>query len=53
MTLNRRDFLGNSAAVLAAAAFGAPLRVKAEKLPLPELLGSYWTFAGGALPHTD
>jgi sugar phosphate isomerase/epimerase len=53
MALNRRDFLGSSAAVAAASAFGVPLRAKAEKLPLPELLGSYWTFAGGALPHTD
>jgi sugar phosphate isomerase/epimerase len=61
--MDRRAFLGHSTSLLAAGAL-APLAARSNDLPLlaptlggtsrpVELLGSYWTFAGGALPHTD
>jgi sugar phosphate isomerase/epimerase len=53
MTIDRRSFLGSSAALLAVGALGAAPRAGWAALPKPELIGSYWTFAGGAVPHTD
>jgi sugar phosphate isomerase/epimerase len=50
--MDRRTFLGTSALALSAGALGLGLQARAER-PKPELIGSYWTFAGRALPHTD
>ncbi len=51
--MDRRRFLGSSAAFLSLGALASLPRQSRAELPKPELLGSYWTFAGGALPHTD
>ncbi|MGH8314349.1 MAG: sugar phosphate isomerase/epimerase family protein [Steroidobacterales bacterium] len=53
MKLNRREFLQGSATLLAAGALASVPRGARADLPKAELLGSYWTFAGGALPHSD
>lgn len=55
--MDRRTFLGQSAAVLAATALrsnvtGATTTDQSASAKV-ELLGSYWTFAGGAMPHSD
>ncbi|HSD75561.1 MAG TPA: sugar phosphate isomerase/epimerase [Steroidobacteraceae bacterium] len=56
--MDRRTFLGQSAAALAATVL-PPAHATDAKNPMPasarpvELVGSYWTFAGGALPHSD
>jgi sugar phosphate isomerase/epimerase len=51
--MDRRNFLGSSAALLSVGVFGTQFSARAHTPPRPELIGSYWTFAGGALPHTD
>jgi sugar phosphate isomerase/epimerase len=55
--MDRRTFLGHSAAVLAAGALRSDLTGAKAATPASssdvELLGSYWTFAGGAMPHSD
>jgi sugar phosphate isomerase/epimerase len=51
--MDRRSFLDNAAALLAVGALSAAPRTARAALPKPELLGSYWTFAGGAIPHSD
>src|SRR5882672_1069825 len=53
MKIDRREFLGGSSALLVAGALASVPRGLRAALPKPELLGSYWTFAGGALPHSD
>lgn len=56
--MDRRAFLGQSAAALASTLIPAAQAVDAKN-PMPaagqsvELVGSYWTFAGGAMPHSD
>lgn len=50
MSLDRRTFIGSAAAALTLGALAPSARAE---LPKPQLLGSYWTFAGGAVPHTD
>jgi sugar phosphate isomerase/epimerase len=56
--MDRRTFLGHSVAALAAGALrcdlgGAAAAAFAATSKSVELLGSYWTFAGGAMPHSD
>ena len=56
--MDRRAFLGRSAAALATTLLPSAHAVDAKN-PMPaaakpvELVGSYWTFAGGAMPHSD
>ena len=56
--MDRRAFLGQSAAALASTLVPTAHAVDAKN-PMPaaaqpvELVGSYWTFAGGAMPHSD
>src|SRR3990172_882547 len=59
MAINRRQFLQNSSLFLSACAMGTglstfseALRAQANKAKI-ELLGSYWTFSGDAIPHSD
>ena len=59
MAINRRQFLQNSSLFLSACAMGTglstfseTLRAQANKAKV-ELLGSYWTFSGDAIPHSD
>lgn len=55
--MDRRTFLGHSGALLAAGALRHSLAAAAAAPATSgrglELLGSYWTFAGGAMPHSD
>ena len=55
--MDRRTFLGQFAAVLATSALHRNVAGAATIDPSTsskiELLGSYWTFAGGAMPHSD
>jgi sugar phosphate isomerase/epimerase len=55
--MDRRTFLGHSAAILAANSLRSGLAgaasTVADTSKNVELLGSYWTFAGGAMPHSD
>jgi len=55
--MDRRAFLGHSAAVIAASALRSGAAGATATGPDTsknvELLGSYWTFAGGAMPHSD
>ena len=55
--MDRRTFLGQSAAVLAASALrsnvAATTTTDRSASSKVALLGSYWTFAGGAMPHSD
>jgi sugar phosphate isomerase/epimerase len=59
MGINRRQFLQNSSAFLSACAMGTGLSAVSEALQAQanksriELLGSYWTFSGSAIPHSD
>jgi sugar phosphate isomerase/epimerase len=51
--VDRRTFLGASALALSAGALRAGSRARAAQRAKPGLIGSYWTFAGRAVPHTD
>lgn len=58
MTLNRRRFLQHTSVLASTMALGACGGDMVRGLAGPrrsdiDLLGSYWTIAGGALPHTD
>jgi len=59
MTINRRQFLQNSSLLLSACAVGTGLGTFSQALLAQgrksrvELLGSYWTFSGSAIPHSD
>lgn len=51
--MDRRTFLHTSALALSAATLAARPQARAAQRPRPDLIGSYWTFAGRAVPHTD
>jgi sugar phosphate isomerase/epimerase len=55
--MDRRTFLGQATAMLAASALRSGVAganaAKPGAASALELLGSYWTFAGGAMPHSD
>ena len=59
MTIDRRRFLQNSSLLLSACAMGTGLSTFSRALLAQagktrvELLGSYWTFSGSAIPHSD